>query len=407
MQEFVITGLGAVTSVGEDLPETWNALTGGESGAAEVTRFDPDEYGFRTSSACEVDVDPSEYDYIDERSMGGYARIGLIAAVEAVQDAGYGAEPEWADPGRVGVSFASSEGGLDVVEDAVRELMNDDLISPKYSIKFLSNLAAGHVSISLNAQGPNRSDSTACAAGTHAICTAVDEMRLGRADVMIVGGTDAATYPCTFAAFDAMRAFTRTDDPPEEAITPFDADRDGFLMGEGAGALVVETREHAEERGADVYAVVEGTGRSADAEHPTRPPEDARGLRAAVTDALDEAGRRPDEVDHVSAHGTATPAGDAHESLCLNTVFDDVPPVTSIKSMLGHTRGAAGAIEAVVGTLSIQEDVIPPTINYETPDPDCDVPVVDERMDAEVNTVLSNSAGFGGTNGSVVIGTYE
>lgn len=407
MDDVVITGVGTVTSVGETAGETWEALTAGQSGAKPISGFDPEEFDFRTTAACQVDIDPDEHDLVDERSMGRYAQISVMSAGEALEDAGFGRDPEWSDPHDVGVSLASCEGGLDVVEGGAIDLREDRPIGARFAIRFLTNLAAGHVSIAFNAQGPNRAESTACAAGTHAICSAYDELKLGRADVMIVGGSDAAICPSAIAAFDSMRALSTNDDPPEGATRPFDKNRDGFLMGEGAGVLILETAEHAEERGADIYATVEGTGRSGDADHPARPAHDGRGLHASINDALDEAGRDPSEIDHVSAHGTATPRGDEHEAMCLNRVFDEVPPVTSIKSMLGHTLGASGAIEAVIGTLSIQRNVIPPTINHETTDPDCDIPVVDEKTHAEVDTILSNSAGFGGTNGSVVISSYE
>lgn len=407
MEDVVITGVGTVTSVGETASETWEALKDGASGAKPISGFDPEEFDFRTKSGCQVDIDPDEHDLVEPRSMGRYAQISVMSAKEAIQDAGFDGEPDWDDPQNVGVSLASCEGGLDVVEGGAIDLREDRPIGARFAIRFLTNLAAGHVSIAFNAQGPNRAESTACAAGTHAICAAFDEIQLGRADVMIVGGSDAALCPSAIAAFDSMRALSTNDDTPGEAIRPFDKHRDGFLMGEGAGVLILETAEHAKERGADIYAAVEGTGRSGDADHPARPARDARGLKSSITSALEEAGRDPDEIDHVSAHGTATPRGDQHEAMCLNKIFDDVPPVTSIKSMLGHTLGASGAIEAVIGALSIQNDVIPPTINYETPDPDCDIPVVDEKTHTEVETVLSNSAGFGGTNGSVVIGSYE
>lgn len=409
MNDVVITGLGAVTPVGESVSQTWEAIKDERSGADSISLFDVDEYeyDFRTGDGCEVDVDPTEYDVVDERSMGRHTQLGVIAAKEAMEDAGYSTDPDWEDPRRVGVSFASCVGGQLEIEENVMGLRERGSVATRFSILLLPNSTAGHNSILFDAQGPNRAPSTACAAGTHAICDAVDDIRLGRTDVMIAGGSDAGVCSAIHGCFDVIRALSADYGTPDEAIRPFDESRDGFLLGEGGGALVLESAEHAEQRGAPIYATVEGTGRSADADHPARPAEDARGLEASVTSALREAGRDPDEIDHVNAHGTATPRGDEHEALCLRKVFDDVPPVTSPKSSMGHTLGASGAIEAVLSVLAIENDVLPPTINYETPDPDCDVPVVAETTSADVDAVLSNSAGFGGTNGTLVIGTHE
>lgn len=398
-----------MTPVGESLRQTWDAMTNGESGAGSISSLDLGayEYDFRTTVACEVDIEPAERDSVDERSMGRHSQLGVIAAREAMSDGGFPLEPNWDDPEKVGVSFASCIGGHLEIEENVTKLREEGSAATRFSIQLLPNLTAGHVSIMFDARGPNRAPSTACAAGTHALCDAVDDIRLGRADVMIVGGADAGVCVTVLGSFDVLRAMSTRNERPEAAIRPFDAERDGFLLGEGAGALVLESAEHAAERGASVYAAIEGVGRSADAEHPVRPATDARGLKAAVQEALADAERTPDAVDHVNAHATATPRGDEHEALCLNETFDEVPPVTGTKSMIGHTLGASGAIEAAVATLSIEEGVIPPTCNYETPDPDCDVPVVGETTGADVETVLSTSAGFGGTNGTVIISAHD
>lgn len=409
MNDVVVTGLGAVTPVGASVSETWESVKKGESGASSISLFDPDEYeyDFRANAACEVDIDPTDRDVVDERSMGRHSQLGVIAAKEAMEDAGFGTDPSWNEPQNVGVSFASCVGGQLEIEENLRGIYDSGSIATRFSIQFLPNSTAGHNSILFDAQGPNRAPSTACAAGTHAICDAVDDIRLGRADVMIAGGSDAGVCSIVVGGFDVLRALTTKHDDPADAIRPFDEDRDGFLLGEGAGTLVLESAEHAEQRGAPIYATIEGVGLSGDADHPARPARDARGLKASVRSALDEAGREPDQIDHVNAHGTATPRGDEHEALCLDEVFDDVPPVTSVKSMMGHTLGASGAIEAVISTLAIRDDVLPPTANYETPDPDCDVPVVGETTSADVDSVVSNSAGFGGTNGTLVFGTHD
>lgn len=409
MNDVVITGIGAVSSIGMSAAETWDGLKQGKSGAGPITSFDPQEleYNYRSQIGCEVRLDPTDYDCVDERQMGRYCQIGMIAAQEAMEDAGFGVDPEWDDPTKTGVSFGSCIGGLDVIEQATLNIHNSGRIPPRLSLKFLANMPAGYMSIAFNAQGQNRSAATACAAGTHAIGAAADDIRLGRADVMITGATDTGVCQTAVSGFDVLRALSTRNDDPERAIRPFDVDRDGFLLGDGAGALILESAEHAAQRGAEILATVEGTGRSADAEHPVRPAKDASGMTASVENALADANCDPGAVDHVSAHGTATPRGDEHEALCLNKTFDDIPPVTSIKSMLGHTLGAAGAIEAVVATQTINENVIPPTINYQMPDPDCDIPVVSEPLETEVDTVVSNSAGFGGTNGTLVLGAHD
>ena len=409
MNDVVITGLGAVSPVGTSASETWDGLKRGQSGAGPVTLFAPDElaYDYHCELGCEVDFDPGDYDCVEEGRMGRYCQIGMVAAQEAIDDAGFGTDPDWDDPKRTGVSFGSCLGGVDVIERTTIKTHGSGRISPRLSLKYLANMPAGYIGIAFDAQGQNRAPATACAAGTHAIGAAADDIRLGRADVMIAGGTDTGVSKTIACGFDLLRALSNSYDEPATAIRPFDDGRDGFLLGEGAGALILESAEHAEERGAEILATVEGSGRSADAEHPIRPASDARGLTSAMEKALADANRSPDAIDHVSAHATATPRGDVHEALSLNRTFDEVPPVTSVKSMIGHTLSAGGAIEAVAATKTIEENVIPPTINYETPDPDCDVPVAAEPLETQVDTVMSNSAGFGGTNGTLILGTYD
>ena len=414
-REVVATGLGAVTPLGETLDETWRGLLAGESAAGPITRFDPEEYGIRGSIACEVDgVDPtvgvdgesddatgeSAADPVDDRTMGRYAQFAVAAALEALGDAGYDPlAPDW-DPERVGVSVGSGLAGLAEIEAAAGERP-----SPSFLVSALPNLAAGHVSMVVGAKGPNRAPGTACAAGAHAVADAVDDIRRGRADVVVAGGADAAVSPLGVGSFDAMRALsTRTDDPGG-ASRPFDADRDGLVLAEGGGMLVLESREHAAELGATPCAAVAGTGRTADAHHATRPAELGDGLRRCLERALADADRDPAAIDHVNAHATGTRVGDAREAAALEAAFApaDVPPVTGVKGHLGHGLGAAGAIEAAVVARTIAEGVVPPTLNYETPDPDCSVPVVDEPLETTVDRAASVSAGFGGTNGALVL----
>jgi len=404
-RDVVVTGLGAVTSVGTGVDETWENVQQGVSGAGHVTRFDPDEYSQCVDLAAEVDFDPANHDVVDDRRMGQHSQYAIAAVEEALSDAGFGpSDPAW-DPARVGVSIGSGIGGLPEEEGGVRTQEDDGRLSPQFMLTTLPNLSSGFVSIEYDAGGPNRSESTACAAGTHSIVDAVDDIRLGRADVMLAGGAEAAIGPLGVGGFGAMRALSTQTDAPETASRPFDVDRDGFVMSEGAGILVLESRSHAEERGADPLATVSGVGVSADASHPTDPHEDAWGLRRAMRMAMDDAGLDAEAVDLVNAHGTSTPSGDAHEASAIDILFEDPPAVTAPKSMLGHSLGASGAIEAVLSVLAIQEDRIPPTINHDQPDPECDVPVVTSSREASVETVMNNSAGFGGTNGVMLLET--
>ncbi len=396
-REVVVTGLGAVTSVGASAPATWSAVRQGESGVGAIERFDPDEYDLRARIAAETSFDPGSSDTYDERTMGRYSQLALAAALEAVDDAGL--DPDGADwtPERVGTSIATGLAGLPEIESAAGGRPN-----PRFLVTALSNLAAGHVSMTLDAKGPNRAPATACAAGTHAIADAVADVRRGRADVVLAGGTDAPISPLGVGGFDAMRALSTRNDRPEAASRPFDADRDGFVLAEGSGCLVLESRDHAVDRGATSYAEISGFGLTADAYDATRPPEDAEGLGRAVERALDDAGRDPAAVDHVNAHATSTPRGDESEARAIRSVFDEPPAVTAPKSVLGHSLGAAGAIEAVLVAKTIESGTIPPTTNLETLDDDCDVPVVTEPRDATVDVAVSTSAGFGGTNGALV-----
>lgn len=399
----VVTGVGAITPLGTNASETWTSLKRKESGLDRISRFDPEEANLGSRIVGEVEFDPANHEYLDERSMGRYTQLALAASHEAVADADLAPAGEAWQSERVGVSIASGIGGFPEIEDGI----DGQRVGPRFTISYLPNLAAGYVSQEFGAEGPNRAPATACAAGTHAVGEALNEIRAGRADVMIAGGTDASLSPTGVRGFDAMRALSTRNDEPTRASRPFDADRDGFVMAEGAGVLVLESPEHAAERGAEPLASLTGFAQTADAHHPTRPPEDAHGLTRCIRTAIRDADRAPEHVDHVNAHGTSTPRGDAHEATAVGAVFEDPPPVTSVKSMTGHTMGACGAIEAVVSTKAIQDGVRPPTLNYETPDPECDVPVVEEPQGADVDVIVSDSAGFGGTNGALVIEQHE
>lgn len=401
MSDVVVTGLGAVTAVGADVDSTWSALTAGDSGAGPITQFDASEYPKVPDIAFEVDADPAEWALTDARRMGRYSQFAIEAAEQALADAGLGETAEDRDSTTVGTSIATVMGGAPEFEEYVGRMENGDRVSPRSIIRYLPNLAAGHVSIEFDADGPNRAPSSACAAGTHAISNAASDIRTGRADVMIAGGAETFS-PTTMATFGALRGFSGREDDPEGACRPFDEDRDGTVAGEGAAVLVLESRSHARERGATPLATVSGVGLSADATHPTKPPDDAAGMQKAVRAALADAGVDPSDVDHVNAHATGTPTGDVHEATGLNRLFDDPPPVTSIKSIVGHPYGASGAIESAAVVKTIEEGTMPPTLNCENKDDACDVPVVTEARDADVSVAISNSFGFGGTNGSLV-----
>ncbi|MCU4744417.1 beta-ketoacyl-[acyl-carrier-protein] synthase family protein [Natronoglomus mannanivorans] len=403
MTDVVITGVGAITPIGASADELWTSLKAGVSGANEIAAFDLDQYGLSTSVACEItDFDPADHDEIDERTTGRFAQFATVAAMDALEDAALDPASEVWDPDRVGVSIGTcTGGGLELFEDTRRMEAGEQ--SRFYSsLVVLSNLAAGTTSIVADARGPNRAPATACAAGTHALTAAADDLRADRADVMIAGGAEAPILPLLLEGFESLRAYSTADRSPAAHSRPFDADRDGLVFGEGAGVLVLETREHAEARGADILATLAGGAMTADASHPIRPSGD--GLARAMEQALEAAELAPNSIDHVNAHATSTPKGDAVEAAAIRDVFGaDVPPVTGFKGHLGHSFGAAGALEAVIATQMIQDDYVPGTLNHR--ESDCDVPVVGHGagFETDVNTVLSNSAGFGGTNGSVVL----
>ena len=407
MSDIVITGLGLVTPHGHDAESTWSRMEAGESAAVRPTRIDPEESRQFPPVMCEVIGDFDDHPKVDPKRMGRFTKKAVVAADEALEQAGLDPESDEWEPERTGSSISTCFGGLPSVAEGQVKIENGERISPYLLTSGMPNLAAGFVSIKFNAEGPSRAPSTACASASQAISDAVDDIRTGRTDVMIAGGTEApqGDVPPVVGGFGAIRAFTPSDydGPPAEASRPFDEDRTGFLMSEGAGVLILESREHAVERGANILAEITGTGLASDAAHPTGPREDAASLTRATTMALSDAEVDPDDVDLVNVHATSTPAGDKHEALALNKAFDDVPPVTANKSQLGHSGAACGAIEAALTTMMIDKGVVTPTINLENKDPECDVPVITERTEKSLDRVVSNSAGFGGLNVSLVI----
>jgi 3-oxoacyl-[acyl-carrier-protein] synthase II len=405
----VVTGLGAVTPLGLDVESTWSSLLAGDSGAAEITQFDHDDYPVHF--ACEVKgFDPTEWiERKQARRMDRFTHLILAAARQACADAGLEVEQE---PDRIGAAIATGIGGLQSFQDCYDQLLErgPDRVNPFSIPAIIPNLGAGWVSIELGTRGPLLSECTACAASNMAIGDGTDEIRLGRADVMLCGGTEAAVTQVGIAGFGAMRALSRRNDDPARASRPFDAERDGFVMGEAGALLVLEELEHAKARGAKIYAEVAGYGLSSDAKHITDP--DPTGPVTAFKMALGDAGVGVDEIDYVNAHATSTPIGDSSETQMLKYALGEEhayrTPVSGTKGATGHCLGAAGAVEATFTVLSIRDGKLPPTINYEVEDPTCDLDYVpNEARDADVKVAVSNSFGFGGHNACVVFKRFE
>ena len=405
----VITGLGAVSPLGLDVESSWTSLLAGNSGAAEITQFDHSEYPVHF--ACEVKgFDPTEWiERKAARRMDRFTHLILAAARQAEADSGLDIAKE-AD--RIGASIATGIGGLQSFQDCydVLKERGPDRVNPFSIPAIIPNLGAGWVSIELGTRGPLLSECTACAASNMAIGDGADAIRLGRADVMLCGGTEAAVTQVGIAGFGAMRALSRRNDDPERASRPFDAERDGFVMGEAGAVLVLEGLDHAQARGAKIYAEVAGYGLSSDAKHITDP--DPTGPVNAFKMALQEADVALDEVDYINAHATSTPVGDASETQMLKYALGEEnaykTPVSGTKGATGHCLGAAGAIEATFTVLSIRDGKLPPTINYEVEDPSCDLDYVpNEARDADVKVAMSNSFGFGGHNACVVFKRFE
>jgi 3-oxoacyl-[acyl-carrier-protein] synthase II len=405
----VITGMGAVSPLGNDVQTTWERLLAGESGAGPITQFDTTDY--KVHFACEVkDFDPTDYiDRKDARRMDRFAHLVLAAARQAEADSGLDIRAE-AD--RIGASIATGIGGLRSFQECYDTLITrgPDRVNPFSIPSIIPNLGAGWVSIMLGTRGPLGAQCTACAASNMSIGDGLDSIRLNRADVMLCGGTEAAVNEVGIAGFAAMRALSLNNEDPDHASRPFDAKRDGFVMGEAGAVLVLEELEHAKARDAKIYAEVVGYGLSSDANHITEP--DPTGAVRAFKMALDDAGAEASDIDYINAHATSTPIGDASETKMLKLALGEElarrTPVSGTKGATGHCLGAAGAIEAAFTVLAVQNDTLPPTINYEVPDPECDLDyVVEGARDAVVTTAVNNSFGFGGHNACVVFRKYQ
>ena len=407
----VVTGLGAVTPLGNDIETTWANLTAGKSGANRITTFDTTDYA--VDFACELkDFDPTEWiERKQARRMDRFAQMITAAARQAEVDSGLDVSPE-AD--RVGAAIATGIGGLKAFQDCYDVLIErgPDRVNPFSIPQIIPNMGAAWVSMELGTRGPLSSQCTACAASNMAIGDGMDSIRLGRADVMFCGGTEAGITKVGIAGFTAMRALSRRMDAPEKASRPFDAGRDGFVMGEAGGVVVLEELEHAKARGGKIYAEVLGYGLSSDAKHVTEPDPTGANPARAMTMALGDAGVDPTEVGYINAHGTSTPLGDAAETrvikLALGEEHARKTPISSTKGATGHCLGAAGAIEAIFTILAVNRGVMPPTINYEEPDPECDLDYIpNEAREADVRVAINNSFGFGGHNACVVFAKYD
>lgn len=405
----VVTGLGLVTPVGLNVEESWSALLAGVSGAGPITQFDASEHPVRF--ACEVkDFDPEDYmDRKEARRADRFLQFAMATAVQAAEQADLEGIMRATSPERVGVIVGSGIGGLTTLEDQHAKLLDrgPGRVSPFFIPMFIGDMAAGMISMRYGAQGPNYATVSACASSAHAVGSALRAIRIGEADVMVAGGTEATVTPLCMAGFASMKALSERNDSPETASRPFDLTRDGFVLGEGAGMLVLERLEHAQERGANIIAEFAGFGQSADAYHMTAPSPGGAGAQIAIRAAMRDADMAIDDVDYVNAHGTSTPANDSTETAAIRAVFGeraDQLVAGSTKSMTGHTLGAAGGIEAAICALVCERGEIPPTINYETPDPECDLDyAVNAAVKREVNGALSNSFGFGGHNVSLAV----
>ena len=407
----VVTGVGLVTALATGTEENWKALCEGRSGVTAITRFDTTLFTAKIAAEVKNFEPLNWFDKKDLKKMDAFIHYAVAAADFAMKQAGLTISPESAE--RAGVFIGSGIGGFTVIEREHQAFLEGGprKISPFFIPSSIINLAAGQVSIRFGARGPNSAPCTACSSGAHAVGDAFRVIARGDADVMICGGSEAAVTPMGVGGFAAMRALSTRNEEPARASRPFDKDRDGFVVGEGAGVLVLEELELAKKRGATIVAELVGYGMSGDAFHITLPPDDGHGAHRVMLNAINDAGIKPEEVGYINAHGTSTPPNDRIETAAIKRLFGDHArklAVSSTKSMIGHLLGAAGAVEAGITSLVVERGVIPPTINYETPDPDCDLDYVPNKMrKANVRYALSNSFGFGGTNASLLFKRYE
>ncbi|MFN2239596.1 MAG: beta-ketoacyl-ACP synthase II [Thermoanaerobaculia bacterium] len=407
----VITGIGLVTPLATGTRPTWEALLEGRSGVDVISRFDPSAFDCRIAGEVR-DFKPEDWmEKKEVKKADTFIQYAIAASQMAWDDSGLGSDD--IDPERLGVIIGSGIGGLPSIEETHKKLLErgPGRISPFFIPSLIVNLAAGQVSIRFNAKGPNSAPATACATGAHAIGDSMKVIQRGDADQMICGGAEAVVTPLAVGGFAAMKALSTRNDEPQRASRPWDAGRDGFVMGEGSGIVILEEREHALRRGARIYCELTGYGMTADAYHITSPSEDGDGMSRVMRRALADAGLDPERIDYINAHGTSTPVGDRAETLAVKTLFGEHASkvaISSTKSMTGHLLGAAGGVEAAITALVVKEGRIPPTINYENPDPECDLDYVpNQAREMDVRHALSNSFGFGGTNATLVFSKVD
>lgn len=409
MKRVVVTGMGVISPVGSGIEAFWDGITRGQSGARSMDRHDLNDYPTRIAAPV-TDFDPLQYfDRKEARHMDRFVQLGVVAAQNAWDDA----HLEQFDSERTGVLVGTGIGGMETLTEQHALLLNrgPSRVSPFFIPKMIGNMASGQIAIRLKLNGPNETVVTACASSGHAVGDGMRAIQHGEADVMLVGGTEAVLIPIAFAGFCAMKAMSTRNDDPAHASRPFDKERDGFVMGEGAGFLVLEELDHAVRRGARIYAEIVGYGRSSDAFHVVEPHPEGRGARLAMQRALSDAKLAPTAVDYINAHGTSTPKGDLAETMAIKEVFEDHAyklAVSSTKSSTGHLLGAAGAVELIASILAIQHQVAPPTINLESPDPDCDLNYVPNvPQPRRIRVIMSNAFGFGGQNASLIAAEYS
>ena len=416
LKRVVVTGMGAVTPVGNTPEETWNSLVNGVSGAAPITLFDASK--FKTQFACEVkNLNITEFiDRKEARKMDRYTQLAMISAMQAVKDSGM--DLESVDKNRIGVVFGVGIGGIKTFEDEVKYYGIHEEDGPKFNPffipKMIADIAAGQISINFGFHGPNYTTTSACASSTNALADAFNLVRLGKANAIVAGGAEAAICGCGVGGFNAMHALSTRNDSPQTASRPFSASRDGFIMGEGAGCLILEELEQAKARGAKIYAEMVGEGMSADAYHITASHPEGLGARLVMENALADAGLKPEDIDYINVHGTSTHVGDISEAKAIKEVFGEAAyklNISSTKSMTGHLLGAAGAVEAMATILAVKNDIVPPTINHEEGDNDEEIDynlnfTFNKAQKREVRAAISNTFGFGGHNACVVFKKY-
>ena len=418
LKRVVVTGLGALTPVGNTMPETWENIKKGVSGAGPITHFDASK--FKATFACEVkNFNATEFiDRKEARKMDLYEQYALVAAMEAIKDCGW--DLEKVDKNRIGVILGVGIGGIHTFEEEVSNYAkNGEAMGPKYNPffipKMIADIAAGQISIQYGFHGPNYTTTSACASSTNAFADAFNLIRLGKADAIVTGGSEAAIWPAGVGGFTAMHALSTRNDDPEHASRPFSASRDGFVMGEGAGMLILEELEHAKARGAKIYCEVAGVGMSADAHHITASHPEGLGANLVMSNALEDAGMKPEDIDYINVHGTSTPVGDISEVKAITKLFGEHAyklNISSTKSMTGHLLGAAGAVEALICCLAVQNDIVPPTINHEEGDNDENIAynlnfTFNKAQQRTVRAALSNTFGFGGHNACCLLKKYE